>query len=141
MKSYNKLTWALVNGFAGKKDEPGLLRLIYNTKTKEFFAVPSDYEHVGFIRRLLGVTEDEIKNREVDISYLIPVTLDIDLVNGLVRGFFIGVSGLANLFKAVRYRENDLKEAELATINFIKDGEIILDKNFTIKVTKKYVYR
>lgn len=141
MKSYNRLTWALVNGFAGKKDNPGLLRLIYNMKTREFFAVPPDYEHVGFVRRMLNITEDEIKNGEVDVSYLIPVTLDINIVNGLVRGCFIGVSGLANLFKAVRYHEHDLKETEVAAKNFVDRGEIPLDKDFRIKITERYAYK
>lgn len=130
-----RLNRKIIEDYCGRKKQ-GQLCLIYNTKNKKFIALPKKIEHSEFIARLLNVSKENIKNKEVDASYFIPVSIVI--IGNQITGIIIGISSL-EMGCGVRHRKEDLFNARNASIVLISNAQISVKEDYKLLVSTKYL--
>lgn len=133
MKYYKRLTLDLVGKYGNRKCE-GMICFLYDSRQVAFLPIPVDVEHADFIAKMIGCSKREL--REIDISYLIPVILTLNL-EGEINGLLVGVSGL-EIGYGVRHLLSDLEETLMQALKFVKNGEVPVSKDIKIEVIKKY---
>ena len=57
LKSYDRLTWPLVNQFLGRK-KANVLCVVMNVKTNEVFPIPQGVEHITYVPEILGIERE-----------------------------------------------------------------------------------
>lgn len=133
-KYFTRLKLTLIKAYGSRKHE-GMLSLIYNTRNKGFLVIPKDVEHSIFIAQLLNISLEAIKNRTVDVSYFIPVTVII--AEEKFASIIVGISSLEMGCNVV-HKKSDLFNARNATITMLGRGPLKLKEDFKEYVSLKY---
>ncbi len=135
-KYFTKLKSSIIKHYTGRK-HAGMLSLFYNVKNKSFIAVPKDVEHAVFITKLLDTTLKDIKNRAIDVSYFIPVTIIIS--EDEFASIIVGISSL-EMGCNVIHKKQDIVNAKNATIVLLERGPLKIKKGFKELMSMKYAY-
>ena len=135
-KYFTKLKTSIINSYAGRKHQ-GILSLFYNVKNKAFIAIPKDVEHAVFITKLLDTTLEHIKDRSIDSSYFIPVTVIIS--EGKFASIIIGISSL-EMGCDVIHKKQDIMNARNAAIVLLGRGPLKIKKGFKEHTSMKFAY-
>lgn len=141
MRSYLRLDLNVVNQFIGRK-KALMLAVVTNITTNEIFPVPSNFEHVDYVPKILGVSKldliDDISLAKCIIPSIIEFDYDEDFL--IVKSLVIGVSGLEIGFR-LRHKKEDLEKGHKLVLDFIKNGEFRLSENFRDGVNLKYILK
>jgi len=135
-KYFTRLNYSIINKCLDRKQN-GMLSLFYNVKIKSFIAVPKNIEHAALVAGLLNVSMGDIKNRIVDASYFIPVTLII--TNNEYQSMIVGSSSL-EMGLGVMHKKDDLINAKNATLILLERSPLKIKNNFKELVVMKYAY-
>ena len=135
-KYFTKLKASIINNYLGRKHQ-GMLSLFYNTKNRSFIALPKEIEHAVFITGLLNITLDDIKNRVIDVSYFIPVTIIIS--EDKFASIIVGISSL-EMGCNVIHKKQDLMNARNSARVLLGRGPLKIKNGFKEHISTKYAY-
>lgn len=126
----------------GNRKNVGFLSVIYDCNVNAFLPVPGDMEHVELVQKVFSATKKELSEMDIDISFLVPISFEIDPMTFEIKEIIIGIFGLEIGFK-VKHTHGQFEAAHQAVLKAVQDacksGEYFISSSLKLTVNKKYI--